>query len=241
MPFVHLRTHTEYSVVDGTLRIDDAAAAARADGQPALAITDLANLFGAIKFYKACRGKGIKPIIGADIYLEPDPEISGSGLSQDRQASRLLLLVQNRQGYLNLCELLARGWVKNVQKAQAWTKWDWLDELGDGLIALSGADFGAVGLALLAGDAPRARVAAQRLSALFPGRFYLELQRAGLPTHDAHVRAAVPLAAELGLPVVATHPIEFLVPDDFDAHEARVCVAEGEALSNPKRIKRFSR
>ena len=237
MSFVHLRTHTEYSVVDGTLRIDDAAAAARADGQPALAITDLANLFGAIKFYKACRGKGIKPIIGADIYLEPDPEISGS----DKQASRLLLLVQNRQGYLNLCELLARGWVKNVQKAQAWIKWDWLHELGDGLIALSGADFGAVGLALLAGDAPRARLAALRLSGLFPNRFYLELQRAGLPTHEAHVRATVPLAAELGLPVVATHPIEFLVPDDFDAHEARVCVAEGEALSNPKRVKRFSR
>ena len=239
MHFVHLRTHTEYSVVDGTLRIDDAALAARADGQPALAITDLSNLFGAIKFYKACRGKGVKPIIGVDIFLEP--EVAASGASSDKQASRLLLLVQNRQGYLNLCELLARGWVKNAQRAQAWIKWDWLEELGGGLIALSGADFGAVGLALLAGDAERARSAAKRLSALFPGRFYIELQRAGLPTHEAHVRAAVPLAAELGLPVVATHPIEFASTDDFDAHEARVCVAEGEALANPKRVKRFSR
>ncbi len=239
MHFVHLRTHTEYSVVDGTLRIDDAALAARADGQPALAITDLSNLFGAIKFYKACRGKGVKPIIGVDIFLEP--EAAASGASSDKQASRLLLLVQNRQGYLNLCELLARGWVKNAQRAQAWIKWDWLEELGGGLIALSGADFGAVGLALLAGDAERARSAARRLSALFPGRFYIELQRAGLPTHEAHVRAAVPLAAELGLPVVATHPIEFASTDDFDAHEARVCVAEGEALANPKRVKRFSR
>ncbi len=239
MHFVHLRTHTEYSVVDGTLRIDDAALAARADGQPALAITDLSNLFGAIKFYKACRGKGVKPIIGVDIFLEP--EAAASGASSDKQASRLLLLVQNRQGYLNLCELLARGWVKNAQRAQAWIKWDWLEELGGGLIALSGADFGAVGLALLAGDADRARSAARRLSALFPGRFYIELQRAGLPTHEAHVRAAVPLAAELGLPVVATHPIEFASTDDFDAHEARVCVAEGEALANPKRVKRFSR
>ena len=239
MHFVHLRTHTEYSVVDGTLRIDDAALAARTDGQPALAITDLSNLFGAIKFYKACRGKGVKPIIGVDIFLEP--EAAASGASSDKQASRLLLLVQNRQGYLNLCELLARGWVKNAQRAQAWIKWDWLEELGGGLIALSGADFGAVGLALLAGDAERARSAAKRLSALFPGRFYIELQRAGLPTHEAHVRAAVPLAAELGLPVVATHPIEFASTDDFDAHEARVCVAEGEALANPKRVKRFSR
>ncbi len=241
MSFVHLRTHTEYSVVDGTLRIDDAAAAARADGQPALAITDLSNLFGAIKFYKACRGKGVKPIIGADIFVEPEASVSGSLTSNDRQASRLLLLVQNRQGYLNLCELLARAWVLNAQRAQAWVKWDWLQELGGGLIALSGADFGAVGLALLAGDGQRARLAAQRLSALFPGRFYLELQRAGLPTHEAHVRLCVPLAAELGLPVVATHPIEFSTPDDFDAHEARVCVAEGETLANPKRVKRFSR
>ena len=237
MPFVHLRTHTEYSVVDGTLRIDDAAAAARADGQPALAITDLSNLFGTVKFYKACRGQGVKPIIGADIHLEPDAEFS----SNDKQASRLLLLVQNHQGYLNLCEMLARGWVKNAQRAQAWIKWGWLAELGGGLIALSGADFGVVGTALLAGDGDRARGAAQRLAALFPGRFYIELQRAGLPTHDAHVRAAVPLAASLGLPVVATHPIEFAVADDFEAHEARVCVAEGEALANPKRIKRFSR
>ena len=241
MPFVHLRTHTEFSVVDGTLRIPDAAAAARADQQPALAITDLCNLFGAIKFYKACRSQGVKPIIGADVFMAPDPDFSGAASARDRQASRLLLLVQNRQGYLNLCELLARGWVKNVQRSQAWLKWEWLDELGSGLIALSGADFGAVGLALLAGDTERARRAALRLSALFPGRFYLELQRAGLPTHDAHVRAAVPLAAELGLPVVATQPIEFAQPDDFDAHEARVCVAEGEALANPKRIKRFSR
>ncbi len=241
MPFVHLRTHTEFSVVDGTLRIPDAAAAARADQQPALAITDLCNLFGAIKFYKACRSQGVKPIIGADVFMAPDPDFSGAASARDRQASRLLLLVQNRQGYLNLCELLARGWVKNVQRSHAWLKWEWLDELGSGLIALSGADFGAVGLALLAGDTERARRAALRLSALFPGRFYLELQRAGLPTHDAHVRAAVPLAAELGLPVVATQPIEFAQPDDFDAHEARVCVAEGEALANPKRIKRFSR
>ena len=235
MPFVHLRTHTEYSVVDGTLRIDDAAALSRADGQPALAITDLSNIFGAVKFYKACRGKGVKPIIGADVFLEP--ELPGSGQS----ASRLLLLVQDRTGYLNLCELLARGWVKNAQRAQAWIKWDWLAELGGGLIALSGADLGAVGSALLAGDVDRARAAAQKLAALFTGRFYLEVQRAGLPTNEAQVRAVVPLAAELGLPVVATHPVQFAAPDDFDAHEARVCVAEGETLANPKRIKRFSR
>jgi DNA polymerase-3 subunit alpha len=235
MSFVHLRTHTEYSVVDGTLRIDAAARAARADGQPALAITDLGNLFGAIKFYKACRAQGVKPLIGADLWIEPAAD------SGDRQPSRLVVLVQDAAGYLHLSELLARAWTTNAQRTQAWVKWDWLAELGRGLIVLSGADLGAVGQALLAGDPARARALAERLAALFPDRFYLELQRAGLPTNEAHVRAAVPLAAALQLPVVATHPVQFLEPDDFDAHEARVCIAEGELLANPKRVRRFTR
>jgi DNA polymerase-3 subunit alpha len=233
MDFVHLRAHTEYSVVDGTLRIDDVVAAAAADGQGALAITDLSNLFGAVKFYGAARRKGLKPILGADVWLEPD--------GADKPPSRLLLLVQDKAGYLNLCEILSRAWIANVQRGQAWVKWDWLGEHGAGLIVLSGADQGVIGQALLAGDGERARAAAQRLAQLFPCRFYIELQRAGLPGHEAHVRAAVPLAAELGLPVVATHPVQFLAPEDFEAHEARVCIAEGEALSNPKRVKRFGR
>ncbi len=235
MSFIHLRTHSEYSVVDGTLRIDAAAQAARADGQGALAITDLNNLFGTVKFYKACRRAGVKPLVGADLWMEPTPD------SGDKQPSRLLVLVQHHGGYLNLCELLARAWTQNAQRTQAWVKWDWLGELGDGLLALSGADLGAIGVALLAGDGERARRAADRLKALFPGRFYIELQRAGLPHHEAHVHAAVPFAAAQGLPVVATHPIQFLEPDDYDAHEARVCVAEGELLSNPRRVRRFSR
>ena len=237
MPFIHLRTHTEYSVVDGMLRIDAAAAAARADAQGALAITDLNNLFGAVKFYKACRSQGVKPIIGVDLLMEPN----GGAPGGDRQASRLLLLAQNRQGYLNLCELLARGWVGNAQRAQAWIKWEWLEELGDGLIALSGGDLGAIGMALLSGEAERARAMAERLAALFPGRFYIELQRAGMPAHEVHVRAAAALAAQLALPVVATHPVEFAHADDFEAHEARVCIAEGETLANPRRVKRFTR
>jgi DNA polymerase-3 subunit alpha len=233
MSFIHLRTHTEYSVVDGTLRIDDAAAAARRDGQPALAITDLANVFGAVKFYKACRDRGVKPLIGADLWMQPE--------AGERQPSRLLVLVQDSQGYLNLCELLARAWTSNAQRAQAWVRWEWLDSLGAGLIALSGAEHGALGQALMAGDEARARAVVQRLAALFPGRCYVELQRAGLPGQEAVVQGSVALAAELGLPVVATHPVQFLEPDDFDAHEARVCVAEGETLANPKRVKRFTR
>jgi DNA polymerase-3 subunit alpha len=232
MSFVHLRIHSEFSVVDGMLRIDDAARAARADEQGALAITDLNNLFGAVQFYQACRAEGIKPIIGADLWMEP--------LGADKLPSRLLVLVSTERGYLNLCELLARGWTGNAQRTQAWIKWPWLEQLGDGLICLSGADQGIVGQALLAGDPARANEQAMRLAAVFPGRFFIELQRAGLPTHEPHVRRAVALAAQLQLPVVATQPVQFLNPDDYEAHEARVCIAEGETLTNPRRIKRFS-
>ncbi|CAM5795630.1 DNA polymerase III subunit alpha [Rhizobacter fulvus] len=233
MAFVHLRTHTEFSVADGTLRIDDAIKAAAADGQAALAITDLSNLFGAVKLYSGARKKGVKPIIGADVWLEP--------AGGEKSPSRLVLLVQNRQGYLNLCELLSRAWLQHEQRSQACVKWAWLAELNAGLIALSGAEMGAVGQALVAGDTGRAEGLARQFAEYFPGRFYIELQRAGLPGNEAHVRTAVPLAARLQLPVVATHPVQFETPDDFDAHEARVCVAEGEMLTNPKRIKRFSR
>ena len=233
MNFVHLRTHSEFSVVDGTLRIDDAVSAARADAQPALAITDLANVFGAVKFYKACREQGVKPLIGADLWMQAQ--------AGERQASRLLVLAQDHTGYLNLCQLLGRAWTENVQRAQAWVRWEWLQTHGEGLIVLSGAEHGAIGQALLAGDEPRARAVAQRLAEDFPGRFYLELQRAGLPGQEVVVQGSVALAQALGLPVVATHPVQFLEPDDFDAHEARVCIAEGETLANPKRVKRFTR
>ena len=233
MAFVHLRIHTEFSVADGTLRINDAVKAAASDGQAALAITDLSNLFGAVKLYSAARESGVKPIIGADLWLEPE--------GGEKSPSRLVVLVQNPLGYLHLCELISRAWLQPGQRSQACVKWAWLAELNEGLIALAGAEMGAVGQALVANDPARADGLASRLAGMFANRFYIELQRAGLPGNEAHVRAAAQLAARLRLPVVATHPVQFETPDDFDAHEARVCVAEGEMLTNPKRIKRFGR
>ncbi len=232
--FVHLRLHTEFSVVDGTNRIDEIVRAAAADGQPALAITDLGNLFGAIKFYQSARGQGVKPLIGAEIVVE--------GLGKDAGVlSRMILLVQGRQGYLNLCELLARAWTRNVVKAQAVVRLEWLKELSDGLILLSGAQAGPVGQALVQGDARRAADLALQLASIFPHRFYLELQRAGRPDDAAQVAGAVQLAARLKLPVVATQPVQFLQPEDYEAHEARVCISEGEILANPRRVRRFTR
>ncbi len=231
--FVHLRLHTEFSVVDGTTRIDDIVKAAAGDRQPALAVSDFGNLFGAIKFYKAARGAGVKPIIGAEVLLEGrDPE-------QDAPA-RVLLLAAHTQGYLNLSELLARAWTQGVVKGQAVVRWAWLEELAEGLILLSGAQAGPVGQALLQGNVELASEIALRLAERFPHRFYLELQRAGRADDEAHVAAAVQLAARLRLPVVATHPVQFATADDYEAHEARVCIAEGEILGNPRRVRRFT-
>ena len=232
-PFVHLRSHTEFSVVDSTLRIGDLVAAAAADGQPALAVTDLANLFGAIKFYNKARSKGVQPLLGAEVWLAPE--------AADRAPTRLLLLVQDAQGYRHLSELLGAAWTGELHRGTTpCLTLEALAERAGGLIALSGFDLGAVGQALLAGDEARAEAQARQLAAIFPGRYVLELQRAGRPQDEPLVRATVPFAARLGLPVVATHPIQFLTADDFEAHEARTCIAEGETLANPKRIKRFT-
>ncbi|MDP2371477.1 DNA polymerase III subunit alpha [Rhodoferax sp.] len=232
--FVHLRLHTEFSVVDGTNRIDEIVKAAAKDAQPALAITDLSNLFGTVKFYKEARKRGVKPLIGAEIWLE--------GLGKDAAAlSRIVVLVQSTQGYLNLSELLARAWTQNADKPQASVKLAWLQELNEGLIALSGAQAGPVGQALVQGDEARAHEAALQLAGLFAYRFYIEVQRVGRADDALHVAAAVQLAARMKLPVVATHPVQFTAPDDFEAHEARVCIAEGEILGNQRRAKKFTR
>ena len=232
MSFVHLRLHSEYSVVDGTLRIDAAVAAARRDGQGALALTDLGNLFAAVKFYTAARKAGVKPILGADLWVELPGEASHS---------RLLVLVQDHAGYLNLCELLSQAWLQAAGRLPAVVPWDVLSARSGGLIALSGAEHGAIGQALLAGDETRAGALARRLASCFEGRFHLEVQRAGLSGQETLVRRTAQLASRLALPLVATHPIQFETPEDYEAHEARICVADGDTLANPRRVKRFSR
>ncbi|MBI3381543.1 MAG: DNA polymerase III subunit alpha [Aquabacterium sp.] len=233
MAFVHLRSHTEFSVVDGTVRIDDLVSAAAKDKQPAVAVTDLSNLFGALKLYKSAQKKGVQPIIGADVWLEPE--------EAGKAPTRLLLLIQNRKGYLRLCELLGEAWTAPGQRTHAWVHWASLAANNEGLICLSSAEMGLVGQALLMGDVAKAEAQARKLAETFPNRFYIELQRGGHSSNEPYIRDAVPLAARLKLPVVATHPIQFQEPDDFQAHEARTCIAEGETLGNPKRVKRFTR
>ncbi|MEY4506231.1 MAG: polymerase subunit alpha [Pseudomonadota bacterium] len=242
--FVHLRLHTEFSVVDGTNRIDDTVAAAAKDGQPALAITDLNNLFGAVKFYKATRGKGVKPILGAEVLLhglgDEDTALPGPGV-QTPPLPRVLLLVQDWAGYLNLCELLSRAWTTHVHRDSAVVKWAWLQERNSGLILLSGAQHGPVGQALMAEQTQRAADVALQLASAFTHRFYLEIQRAGRPDDERHIKATLVLATRLKLPVVATHPVQFTAADDYESHEARVCISDGDILSNNRRVRRFTR
>ena len=234
--FVHLRLHSEFSIVDGLVRLDDAVKAAARDNQPALALTDLSNLFGLIKFYQACRRAGIKPIAGCDVWITNE--------EQRDKASRLLLLVKNHAGYLQLCELLSRAWLENQHKGRAEIRIEWLQTLREAgpleLIALSGAQLGDVGMAIDHGNLVAAERCAQRWAEIFPGHFYLEIQRAGQSGMENHVRQTVVLASKLGLPVVATHPVQFLSQAEFVAHEARTCIAEGEILANPRRTKSFN-
>jgi DNA polymerase III subunit alpha len=231
--FVHLRVHSEFSIADGIVRIDDVVKAAAKDGQGALALTDLGNAFGLVRFYKEARGKGVKPIAGCDVWI--------TNPADRDKPTRLLLLVKNHRGYLNLCELLSKAWLTNQYRGRAEVDVQWLEEgLAEGLLALSGAQYGDIGMAFTAGNDQAAQRNAERWAKLFPDAFYVELQRAGLPGGETYIQQAVALAAKLKLPVVATHPMQYMTPDDFTAHEARVCISEGDILGNPRRQRRFT-
>ncbi|MDD5299756.1 MAG: DNA polymerase III subunit alpha [Gallionella sp.] len=230
--FIHLRLHSEYSISDGMVRVDEAVAAAQNDGMPALALTDLSNVFGMVKFYQGARGKGLKPIIGCDVFISNDAD-------RDRPY-RLLLLCQSRAGYLLLCRLLSRAYLENQHRGRAELRREWFHAGTGGLIALSGAHLGDVGSALLSGNAKQAEQFAQEWAGLFNNRYYLEVQRAGFADEEHYIQAATQLAAKLGLPVVATHPVQFLAAEDFKAHEARVCIAEGYVLNDKRRAKKFT-
>jgi DNA polymerase-3 subunit alpha len=231
--FVHLRLHSEYSITDGIVRLGDAVKRAAADGMPALALTDLGNLFGLVKFYSAARGRGVKPVAGTDVWISDAENPEG--------ATRLLLLVRNRAGYLQLCRLLTRAFLAEGRRDRAEIRRPWLQETGcDGLIALSGGPAGDVAEALANGNADLARERALAWEALFPGAFYLEVQRYGQPQQESFVQGTADLAADLGLPLVATHPVQFLERDDFRAHEARVCIAEGYVLGDTRRPRPYT-
>ncbi len=232
-PFVHLHLHSEFSLVDGIVRIDELMASAVAAGMPAIALTDLSNVFGMVKFYRAAVAAGIKPVVGADVWLDNPTDRN--------KPYRLVLLCQNLDGYRNLSRLLTRAYAEGQHAGRPCVSREWLQPpASDGLIALSGAQDGDIAQALLSGNAALAESLATEYRQLFPERFYLELQRTGQPLQEEVNHGAVALAARLGLPVVATNHVHFLKPDDFEAHEVRVCIQDGRVLADTRRPRRYT-
>ncbi|MGI9332533.1 MAG: DNA polymerase III subunit alpha, partial [Gammaproteobacteria bacterium] len=230
--FVHLNVHSEFSLVDGIVRIKPLVAAVAAANMPAVALTDHNNLFATVRFYSAAEAAGVKPLIGCDLGLA---NANGAGA-----ASRLLLLCQNRTGYRNLTRLVTRAYAEGQTAGTPLADAAWLEDANEGLIVLSGGCRGDVGQALAGGRADDARRALERWAAWFPDRYYLELQRTGRTGEDAYVEDALCLAGEFDLPVVATNDVRFIEASDFEAHEARVCIHEGRTLSDPRRVRHYS-
>lgn len=231
-PFVHLRLHSEYSLVDGLIRIKPLAAKVAELGMPAVALTDFNNFFGLVKFYKACQANGVKPILGADMLVLNE---NGEG-----NATQLVLLVADQTGYQNLTKLLSKAYQEGQRQGVPTIKRSWLTGSSDGLIALSGGRNGDIGVALISGRRAEAEQLLLDYMQLFSNRFYLELQRTGRADEEDYLHEAVGLAAQYSCPVVATNDVRFTQADEFEAHEARVCIHEGRALDDPRRERRFS-
>ncbi len=225
--FVHLHLHSEYSLSDGIVRIEELVATTAAARMPAVALTDLANVFGAVKFFQKAIKAGVKPILGCDVWLENPAELN--------KPYRLVLLCQNRQGYLNLNQLLTRAYTEGQHAGRPCIQRAWLSGHSDGLIALSGALDGDIGQALVGGHVNSAERLGHEYQQWFPQRFYIELQRTGQPLQEECVHASVELATRLGLPVVATNAVQFLKADEFEAHEVRVCIQDGRVLTDVRR------
>ena len=229
--FVHLRLHSEYSLVDGTVRIKELCKRCAELDMPAVGLTDFTNFYGLVKFHKAAYGAGIKPIYGADFLVAEEG---------DEQGSKLCLLVQNEDGYRNLMRLISRAWLDGQRQGTAWVKREWIAECSDGVIALSAGREGDVGQALVSGKIDRAEQALDFWQRCFGDRYYLELQRTSRDNEEAYIHAAVELAASRGCPVVATNDVRFLHADEFEAHESRVCINQSRVLNDPRRPRQYS-
>ncbi|WP_282339791.1 MULTISPECIES: DNA polymerase III subunit alpha [Pseudomonas] len=230
--FVHLRLHTEFSLVDGLVRVKPLVKAVAGKGMPAVAVTDQNNMCSLVKFYKAAMGAGIKPICGADIWM--------ASRHEDGPLTRLTLLAMSPKGYRNLTELVSRGWTDGQSNDMVIIQRDWVKEAAEGLIALSGSKEGEIGLALLAGDEREADALLAEWQAVFPERFYLEIQRTSRVNDEEHLHAAVALAERGGASLVATNDVRFIKQEDFEAHETRVCIGEGRGLDDPRRQRNYS-
>ncbi|MEH8180691.1 DNA polymerase III subunit alpha [Aeromonas allosaccharophila] len=230
--FIHLRVHSDFSMVDGLQKINPIVGAAAANNMPALALTDQMNMCGLVRFYGAAHGKGIKPIVGADFWVQSD-ELG------DEQF-RLTLLAMDNDGYQNITLLISRGYQRGHVQGRPVIDKSWLAEHAKGVIVLSGGREGDVGKFLLKGNRQMTEQCLAFYQTHFPDAYYLELLRTGRPDEEVYLHMAVAIATEFELPVVATNEVVFLSADDFDAHEIRVAIHDGYTLMDKRRPRRYS-
>ena len=230
--FVHLHLHSDYSLIDGLIRIKPLISAVAEAGMPAVALTDQHNFFAAVKFYSAAIRAGIKPILGADLRLRDEADAKGN--------SRFFVLCQNMTGYQNLCRLLSRAYIEGQHLGVPMLDFDWLEGQSEGLICIASSRDGLLSKALLNQQKDEAGEIVERWTSLFPDRFYLELMRTGREDDERYIDAALDMAAEFNLPVVATNDVRFLEADQFEAHEAKVCISDGRLLDDPRRPRHYS-
>jgi DNA polymerase-3 subunit alpha len=232
-PFVHLRLHTEYSLVDGIVRVPDLMVAVAAAGMPAVALTDQSNLFAMVKFYKEAQAAGVKPLIGVDAWIREPGERAAP--------SRIVFLCQNLVGYRHLTQLVTRSYLEGQQRGPPMLERGWLNrEVLEGLIVLSGGFEGDIGRSLARGRDDEAERCLERWQAFCGDRFYLEIQRTGRAGEQVCSDAALELAHARGVAAVATNDVRFLTRAEFEAHEARVCIHDGAQLADASRVRRYS-
>ena len=231
--FVHLRLHTEYSLVDGIVRVPELMAAVSAAGMPAVALTDQSNLFAMVKFYKEALATGVKPLIGVDAWIRE--------VGERAPPSRAVFLCQNLVGYRHLTQLVTRSFLEGQQRGAPMLERSWLQsDMLQGLIVLSGGAAGDIGQAIARGRDDEASRCLTAWQALCGDRFYLEVQRTGRAGEQAYAEAVMELGLERGVAALATNDVRFLTRAEFEAHEARVCIHDGALLADPSRARRYS-
>ena len=230
--FIHLRLHTEFSLVDGLVKIKELLATTERLAMPSVAMTDENNLCGFVRFYKGAMEKGIKPICGVDVMLAEDDDVDSR--------YRLTLLAMSNKGYKNIIAIISKGYQLGQVEGRPVIQREWIEAHSEDVIALSGAGYGDVGILLQKGRSEQAITRLQYWMSVFPDRFYVELQRTSRPGEEDYIHAVVPLASELDCPVVATNDVRFLRRENFEAHEARVCIHDGVTLDDPRRKRRYS-
>lgn len=231
MSFVHLHLHTEYSLIDGLVKVDALAAKAADKGMPAIAVTEQGNTFSAVKFYRAMHKRGVKPLIGAEIKV--------LGINPDEPSS-IVLLCQHIEGFQNLSRLITQSYTEGQFRGNPLVQFDWLKNYNDGLIVIDCADAGDFSNSTLLQDSAKIDNNIEKWLSVFPDRYYFELQRIGRKGQDDYIHDALKHAEKFSVPLVATNNVRFIEEDDFEAHEARVCIQQGYTLNDPRRIKQYT-